>query len=76
MAYTYKHLNAADMAAIADQHRPDKPDVPAVDDALRAAWERDHYAHSLLAGQAIDPDERQEHLDAMATIEAALTSKP
>lgn len=76
MAYTYKHLNADDKAAIADQHRPDKPDTPVVDDALRAAWERDHYAHSLLAEQATGPDEKQAHLDAMATIEKALTSKP
>lgn len=70
--YTYKHLSADDKAAIADQHRPDTPDTPIVDDALRAAWEADMYAHSVLAEQAADPDEKQEHLDAMATIEKAL----
>lgn len=75
MAYTYRYLTDDDKADIAEEHRPDRPE-PSVDDTLKEAWERDHYAHSLLAEQATDPDERQEHLDAMATIEAALERKP
>lgn len=71
MAYRYKHLNANDKARI-DRRVPEPPE-PAVDDELRRAWEADHYAHSLLAADPAFAHERQAHLDAMATIEAALT---
>lgn len=75
MPLEYEHLSAEDRKAIADQHRADTDPAgdPVVDDAILAAWEREHYAHSLLAEQATDDDERQEHLDAMATIEDAVT---
>jgi hypothetical protein len=45
---------------------------PAVDDSLIAAWEADHFAHSQLAKNESDPNKKQTHLDAMATIEAAI----
>lgn len=69
MAYTYRHLTADERKAIAAEHA--QPDEPVVDDSLKEAWERDHYVHSLLAKETTG-EERQAHLDAMSTIEAAL----
>lgn len=70
MAYAYRFLNADDKADI--DSRILEQAKSAVTHDLRRAWEQDHYAHALLAEAAADPDEKQAHLDAMATIEAAL----
>lgn len=73
MAHEYKYLDAEDKADVeADVAERDKDTAPVVDDTLAAAWERDHYAHSLLLAKAIDDDERQAHTDAMTAIEDAL----
>lgn len=73
MARDYTYLDADDKADVeADVAERDSGTSPAVDDALAAAWERDHYAHSLLLAQATGDDERQAHADAMTAIEDAL----
>jgi hypothetical protein len=71
VSLTYKHLDDQDKKAVeADVAERDAP--PAVDDALAAAWEADHYAHSLLLAAASDKDEQKRHVDAMKAIEDAL----
>jgi hypothetical protein len=71
--HTYRYLNADDRAAVeAEVAERDAPRPATVDEALLTAWERDHYAHALLAANETDPDARQAHLDAMEQIEAAI----
>lgn len=72
MARTYKYLDADDRAAVeAGVADRDNEAAPAVDDALAAVWEADHYAHSLLAGNA-EGDDKKQHQAAMKAIEDAL----
>jgi hypothetical protein len=70
VARTYKYLDAEGKAAVEAAVAGD--DTVTVDEAVAAAWEREHYAHSLLAAEATDADVKTEHADAMKTIEAAL----
>jgi hypothetical protein len=72
--HTYRYIDADDKAEVeAEVAERDAPE-PGPDAALLAAWERDHYTHSLLAAQESDPDARQAHLDAMEQIEAAIAA--
>lgn len=69
----YAYLTADQQGAIrAEQARRAEPAVP--DAALRAAWEADHYAHTLLAESAEDPAERSAHLKAAGVLERALAA--
>lgn len=72
MTIEYKHIDADDKKAVESDVAERDDTAPVVDDALAAAWERDHYAHSLLLAKATDDDERQTHVDAMTAIEDAL----
>lgn len=48
----------------------------APDHPTRAAWEAEHYAHSVLLDAATDPDVREQHQVAMSELEAALNGLP
>lgn len=75
MARTYKYLDADDKKAVESSvAERDRDAAPAVDDALVAAWEADHYAHSLLARNAATAEDRKEHEEAMKAIEDALAN--
>lgn len=69
----YTHLTPERQAAIRSQHAARGKPQPVVTDQLRAAWEADHYAHSLLAAEATGK-QKAEHQKAMAAIEKALGS--
>lgn len=68
----YTHLTAEQQTALREQHAQRGRPAP-VSDALRAAWEADHYAHSLQAA-AKTGNEKAVHLKAMADIEKALAA--
>lgn len=70
MSLVYQHLNDDAKTAIASAVNGGP--APASDAALRAAWEADHYAHSVLLSTCTDSDCQAGHREAMATIEAAL----
>lgn len=73
MPREYKYLDADDKADVEADVADRDTDTPVVvDDTLAAAWEREHYSHSLLLAKATDDDERQAHTDAMTAIEDAL----
>jgi hypothetical protein len=72
MAHTYRYLDADDKTEIESEVAERDAPEPVPDATLLAAWERDHYTHSVLAAQESDPDAKQEHLDAMEQIEAAI----
>lgn len=72
MALTYQHIDEEDKAAVqADVNERDAGPTNTIDDATIAAWERDHYAHSLLLANETDPEQRKIHEEAMRTIEDA-----
>lgn len=72
MALAYRHLTAEQKAAVdADVQRRTAPPA-APNDALVAAWEADHYAHSLLLAAATDEAEQEQHRAAIKTLEQAV----
>jgi hypothetical protein len=71
VAYTYKHLSQAEVDKIkADAVK--KPEPPTVDAATLRAWEADRAAHSALRDAATDPEVKKQHVEALATLDAAL----
>ncbi len=70
MSFPYKWLTGSQQAELRRQH--EQAAQPQVTDEMRAAWEAEHYAHSLQLAKATSAEERAEHRDAMTRIEAAL----
>ncbi len=70
MSFPYKWLTGSQQAELRRQR--EQSDQEQVTDQMRAAWEAEHYAHSLQFAAATEPEDRQRHREAMAKIEAAL----
>jgi hypothetical protein len=69
--FGYKTLNASEVAAIGEQVTA--PEETKLDYAsLLPAWEADHAAHAALLAAATTDEDKAPHLEAMATLEAAI----
>ena len=74
MALTYRSLSDKDKTAITTEIAKRKAPPAAPDAAMLAAWEADHYAHTLLLAAATDPEVQDAHREAINALEASITS--